>query len=108
MTGKAGKKEMGWVDGKSRNVRQTEKSSNKSNSKFQLIDRPVEGRGKKPEGGSLSLRSAHDVAKTVHPLRIEVDFVSTEVQLCFTQLVKHQFQVFFVLFDRRRVDEYIV
>ena len=60
MTGKAEKKEMGWVDGKSRNVRQTEKSSNRSNSKFQLIDRLVEGRGKKLEGGSLSLRSAQD------------------------------------------------
>ena len=58
MTGKAEKKEMGWVDGKSRNVRQTEKHSNKSNSKFQLIDRPVEECGKKLEGGSLSLRSA--------------------------------------------------
>ena len=32
----------------------------------------------------------YDVAETVHPLRIEVDFVSTEVQLCFAQLVKHQ------------------
>ena len=33
----------------------------------------------------------YDVAKTVHPLRIEVNFVSTQIQLCFTQLVKHQF-----------------
>ena len=50
----------------------------------------------------------YDVAKTVHPLRIEVDFVSTEVQLCFAQLVKHQLQVFFMLFDGRRVNGYIV
>ena len=63
MTGKTEKKEMGWVDGKSRNVSQTEKSSNTSNSKFQLIDSPVEGRGKKPEGGSLSLRSARSAKK---------------------------------------------
>ena len=32
----------------------------------------------------------YDVAETVHPLRIEVDFVSTQIQLHFTQLVKHQ------------------
>ena len=32
----------------------------------------------------------YDVAKTVHPLRIEVDFVSTQIQLRFAQLVKHQ------------------
>ena len=50
----------------------------------------------------------YDVAETIHPLRIEVDFVSTEVQLCFAQLVKHQLQVFFMLFDGRRVNEYII
>ena len=29
----------------------------------------------------------YDVAETVHPLRIEVDFVSIQIQLCFAQLV---------------------
>ena len=52
--------------------------------------------------------NGYDVAKTVHPLRIEVNFVSTEVQLCFAQLVKHQLQVFFMLFDGQRVNEYII
>ena len=32
----------------------------------------------------------YDVAETVHPLRIEVDFVSTQIQLREAQLVKHQ------------------
>ena len=56
----------------------------------------------------VDARIRYDVAETVHPLRIEVDFVPTEVQLCFMQLVKHQLQVFFMLFDGRRVNEYIV
>ena len=38
----------------------------------------------------MDTRIGYDVAETVHPLRIEVNFVSTEVELCFTQLVKHQ------------------
>ena len=38
----------------------------------------------------VDTRIRYDVAETVHPLRIEVDFVSTQIQLCFVQLVKHQ------------------
>ena len=38
----------------------------------------------------VDARIRYDVAETVHPLRIEVNFVSTQIQLCFAQLVKHQ------------------
>src|SRR6266481_9848658 len=46
--------------------------------------------------------------ETVHPLGVEVDFVSAKVKLGFMQFVEHLGQVSFVLFDGRRVYEYVI
>ena len=48
----------GWVIDVLKKEMLTRKSDNKTNSGFQLINRPVEEHGKKVEGDSLSSRSA--------------------------------------------------
>ena len=49
-----------------------------------------------------------EMPKTVHPLGVEVDFVSAEVKLGFMQFVEHLGQVSLMLFDGRRVYEYVI
>jgi hypothetical protein len=48
------------------------------------------------------------VAKTVHFLWVEIEFALLKVKLCFAQLVKYEFEMLLVLFDRIAKNKYII
>ena len=50
----------------------------------------------------------YDVPETIHALRVQIDFVSAEVQLSVVQLLKHHHEVVLVLFDCGRVNKDVV
>ena len=48
------------------------------------------------------------MSKTVHTLRVQIDFVSAEVQLSIVQFLKHHCKGVLVLFNHGRVYEDVI